>query len=181
MATPRRPSFALLSCFLALASACSDADADDDNADVTEYCSAQRSWNSEWASDEDEVLALVNQRRSEGANCGGQSFASAAPLTMSRELRCAARNHSADMALNGFFSHTNSAGESFTDRVDKTGYEGFAQGENIASGYSSPDQVMSGWMDSPGHCANIMNPNHTEIGIGLWAEGNLWTQVMGRE
>lgn len=176
----RRSSFPLVLCLLALASACSDADSDSD-ADVTEYCSAQLSWNSEWAGFENEVLALVNQRRSEGANCGGQDFGPAAPLAMSPELRCAARNHSADMALNSFFSHTNPAGESFTDRVDKTGYLGFAQGENIAAGYPTPDNVMAGWMSSPGHCSNIMNPNHDQIGIGLWADGNMWTQVMGRE
>ncbi len=52
-------------------------------------------------------------------------------------------------------------------------------GENIASGQESADEVVDGWMASPGHCANIMDPNFTEIGVGYY-DGDIWTQVFGR-
>ena len=95
------------------------------------------------------------------------------------QLRCAARLHSMDMAVRGFFDHTNPDGESPWDRVDETDYTGFASGENIAAGYPDPAAVMEGWMNSPGHCSNIMNPDNDELGVGYY-EGDYWTQVMGQ-
>ena len=145
------------------------------------YCDGQESWRAEWVAYEDEVLTIVNQHRAQGATCDGEVFAPSEPLSANVDLRCAARNHSADMAIRSYFSHDTPEGENFSDRVAKTDYAGFAQGENIAFGYASPTEVMTGWMASPGHCRNIMNPDHTQIGIGHYGEGLYWTQVMGRE
>lgn len=150
-------------------------------ADEEGYCDAQESWRAEWVAYEDEVLEIVNQHRTQGATCDGEVFAPSAPLSADVDLRCAARNHSADMAIREYFSHETPDGESFSDRVAQTDYDGFAQGENIAFGYATPTEVMAGWMSSPGHCRNIMNPDHTQIGIGHYGEGLYWTQVMGRE
>jgi uncharacterized protein YkwD len=127
---------------------------------------------------EEEVLALVNQHRAAGANCGSGNLPSAPALTMDPALRCAARVHSKDMADRGFFSHTNPDGESPWDRMEKAGYNWSWAGENIASGQGSPESVMSSWMNSSGHCENIMNPNFDHIGVGYYS-GPLWTQTFG--
>lgn len=152
----------------------------DDSSEFNLHCEAQADWDPAWAQYETDVLAIVNARRAEGAMCGGQSFAPAGPMIAEGQLRCAARLHSQDMFDRMFFAHDNLDGESPWDRVDKTDYDGSASGENIAQGYPDPTAVMAGWMDSPGHCSNIMNPDNTEIGIGYYGENSYWTQVMGR-
>ena len=112
------------------------------------------------------TLARVNQLRAAGATCGTLgSFAPAGPLTWSTLLTQAATAHSQDMVTNNFFSHTGSSGSTESTRVDATGYAWNALGENIAAGYGTVNTVMDGWMASDGHCANIMNPNFTQIGM----------------
>lgn len=128
---------------------------------------------------EAEVLEIVNQRRSEGANCGAQgSFGPAGPLTSDPNLRCAARMHSRDMEERGFFDHTNPDGEGPGVRVDAAEYIWSTWGENIAYGYPDPEAVMQGWMSSDGHCSNIMNPAFVHLGVGHYGS-NQWTQVFG--
>lgn len=51
-----------------------------------------------------------------------------------------------------------------------------AAGENIAMGQKTPEEVVKGWMNSPGHRANIMSTSFTHIGVGYAANGNYWTQ-----
>lgn len=129
-----------------------------------------------------ELLTLVNAARSEGRMCGDQSYAVAAPLTYSCALEQAASAHSEDMATNNFISHTGSDGLTVSDRVEAAGYSWRAVGENIAGGYSSPEEVTDGWLSSDGHCANIMNPNFTEFGAARVESENAdypryWTEV----
>ncbi|MGZ8377765.1 MAG: CAP domain-containing protein [Gemmatirosa sp.] len=85
----------------------------------------------------------------------------------------AARAHSADMLAKGYFSHTGKTGESFSARVTRFGYTGWrALAENIAWGsgsYGSAQSIFTGWMNSSGHRANIVNGNLREIGIGVAA------------
>ena len=143
------------------------------------YCAAVSPWPKGSADFEDEVFRLVNIARAAGADCGSAgSFDPAATLAENAALRCAARNHSLDMVTRNFFSHTNPDGEGSRERLDQAGYGGFTWGENIAFGQTSPAQVVDGWMRSSGHCANIMNPNFTEIGIGH-DPSNQWTQNFG--
>jgi uncharacterized protein YkwD len=143
------------------------------------HCEAQADWDPAWAQFEADVLAIVNARRAEGATCGSDSFAPAGPMVAEAQLRCAARLHSQDMFARMFFDHTNPDDESPWDRVDKTDYDGFASGENIAWGQPDPASVMDAWMNSDGHCRNIMNPDNNELGVGYHGEGSYWTQVMG--
>lgn len=137
-----------------------------------------------WGQLELDVLAIVNQVRSQGADCGSKgAFGPAGPLTMDPALRCAARKHSADMAARNFFDHINPDGESPWDRMGKAGYGGYSNaGENIAAGSPDAQGTMNQWMESDGHCANIMNPSFEHIGIGYSTGGqygHLWTQVFG--
>lgn len=134
-------------------------------------------WPAEWIAFEDRVLVLVNQRRAQGATCGSDSFAPAGPLVMDAALREAARCHSLDMAERGYFDHETPEGRTPWDRIADAGYTGSPTGENIAVGYVDADEVVTGWMDSPGHCSNIMNPGSNEHGLGFaFVTGTEWTQ-----
>jgi uncharacterized protein YkwD len=150
------------------------------------YCDPVSNWSDPWAAHEWEILELVNQERAQGANCGSEgSFGPAAPLAMNPALRCAARRHSEDMEKRDFFDHTNPSGEKPWDRMDNAGYDWTQAGENIAWGNSTASATMDQWMTSDGHCANIMNPDFEEIGVGYYPGGSnfdhLWTQVFGTQ
>ncbi|WP_137247366.1 CAP domain-containing protein [Herbidospora galbida] len=117
---------------------------------------------------ENEVVRLTNAERAKGG-CG--------PLTHDAKLRTAAFNHSADMSAKNYFSHDSADGRSFGDRLKQAGFSFRAAGENIAKGYQTAAQVVQGWMNSPGHKANIMNCTYTHIGVGhVVAGGPYWTQ-----
>jgi hypothetical protein len=99
-----------------------------------------------------------------------------APLTLSPQLTAGADLHSRDMAslapVVGYaaaMQHTLVGGEAPTlgARADVVGYAYLYLGENIAYGYSTAQAVMDAWMNSPGHRANILNPNFTQIGIAI--------------
>ena len=112
------------------------------------------------------MLALVNaERQSNGLP----------PLEMDDRLSSVARAHSIDMAQRGYFDHTDPDGQSPFDRIGAAGIAYFAAGENIAWGAATPESVVKGWMDSPGHRANILNEKFTRIGIGYY--DLYWTQV----
>jgi uncharacterized protein YkwD len=128
------------------------------------------------------VLELVNVHRAAGAVCGGVEMPPAPPLEMNVELRLAARLHSQDMTDQSYFSHDSLDGRTPADRVNEAGFDGAGPiGENIASGSESAEGVVAGWMESPGHCQNIMNPSFHVIGVGfaLGPGGPRWTQNFG--
>ena len=121
------------------------------------------------------VVVLVDEARSQPRTCGATAYAATHPLAAEPRLTAAAQRHSGDMHANGFMSHTGSDGSSLRQRVEREGYAWSRVGENVAWGYGSPEAVMVGWLSSPGHCANIMRPEYTVIGLGL--AGTHWTQV----
>ena len=153
----------------------------------SEHCAAVSDWDPEWVQFEEEVLLLVNESRSQAADCGVDGeFAAALPLVMDPILRCSARLQSLDMFERNFFDHTNPDGKDPFERMDAAGFKGSGAGENIAVGQISPEQVMHSWMDSDGHCSNVMRPNYTMLGVGYHpgAGGrglgsNYWTQNFG--
>jgi uncharacterized protein YkwD len=133
------------------------------------------------------VLHLVNEARSQPADCGSEGkFAAAAPVAMNPLLRCSARLHSLDMFERHYFGHTNPDGLDPFDRMAAAGFHGASAGENIAVGQTSPKQVMHSWMESDAHCANVMRPKFALLGVGYHpgAGGrgigsNFWTQNFG--
>jgi uncharacterized protein YkwD len=161
-----------------------DGGSGSDDVPDSAYCQDAATWTQAWANLEQEILTIVNERRAAGANCGTQgNFGSAPPLTMNPALRCASRNHSKDMAVNNYFSHNNLQGQTPFQRMQLAGYSYSAAGENIAAGNSTAAATMQQWMNSDGHCANIMNPNFQEIGVGYYpggGYGHYWTQKFGR-
>lgn len=113
------------------------------------------------------VVDLVNEARSHGRRCGREKFPAAAPLSMSRKLNDAAARHARDMARRNYFEHRGRDGSQPRDRVRRAGYESRLTGENIALGPESAEEVVAGWLHSPGHCANIMDSRFRDIGVGL--------------
>ena len=132
--------------------------------------------NHAYADFENEVIDLVNaERASQGLH----------PLSADDNLATAARDHSEDMGLQNYFSHTSLDGRTVPDRISDAGYSYNTYGENIAAGYQTPEAVIDGWMSSSGHRANILNPNFCDIGVGYAytansTYGHYWTQVFGR-
>lgn len=123
---------------------------------------------------ENEVARLTNVAR-EAEGCG--------PLRIDEKLRKAARGHSDDMAAKGYFDHTSADGRSPWDRIKAAGYNSSMFAENIARGQATPDAVVKGWLNSPGHRANIMNCKLKAIGVGvhLGSGGPWWTQDFGSD
>ena len=155
-------------------------DEGDNTIPANEYCADVDNWDPAWVQFEAEVLDIANQRRAEGADCGSEgTFGSAEPLVVHGALTCAARVHAQDMVDRGYFDHTGQDGSSPWDRMERAGYSWRNAGENIAQGYPDPEAVMQGWMDSDGHCSNIMNPSLRELGVGYVGGSNMWVQVFG--
>jgi uncharacterized protein YkwD len=129
------------------------------------------------------VLDLVNQARARPTHCGARAFAPTLPVSLSDTLSSVALGHAVDMAQHDYFEHRDLAGNSPADRVRAVGYQESLVGENIAYGPETADEVVRGWLDSPGHCENIMNPRFEEMGIassqGRSAKhGVYWVQVL---
>ncbi|WP_081957121.1 CAP domain-containing protein [Clostridium sp. HMP27] len=115
---------------------------------------------------EKEVVRLTNIERSkEGLK----------PLTLNVELSKVARIKSKDMVDKKYFDHNSPTYGSPFDMMKSFGISYKAAGENIAYGQRTPEEVVKGWMNSPGHRANILNGNFTEIGVGFY--NNYWTQM----
>jgi uncharacterized protein YkwD len=129
------------------------------------------------------ALQLVNEVRARGARCGDRSFAPAPPVKLSETLAMVALGHADDMARHNYFEHEDLTGRSPADRVRAFGYPEKLVGENIAYGPKSADEVVQGWLDSPGHCENIMDPRFAEMGIAYAAgqrarRGLFWVQLL---
>lgn len=117
---------------------------------------------------EQEVVRLVNEIRVENG---------LKPLTYDWELSRVARYKSQDMRDNRYFAHNSPVYGTPFEMMRNFGITFHSAGENIAMGYQTPQAVVNGWMNSPGHRANILNAGYTRIGVGYVADGNYWTQM----
>jgi uncharacterized protein YkwD len=115
-------------------------------------------------------FSLTNARRA-AAGCGA--------LSSQSQLTRAAQVHADDMAANDYFSHTGRDARAPWDRARAQGFTGRGIGENIARGYASARAVVDGWIDSPGHRANIENCAYRYIGVGYHAGTRTWVQLFG--
>jgi hypothetical protein len=124
-------------------------------------------------------------------------FPAADPLTTNQDLYAAALEHSKDMAESNTFSHLGSGTVSdvtgsnlghpsrFVERIEANGYVSFSRiGENIAAGQATIEDAVHAWLESPGHCANIMNADYTEMGLAKYENPNshykiYWTNEFG--
>ncbi|AWN23615.1 CAP domain-containing protein [Deinococcus irradiatisoli] len=130
-----------------------------------------------------QVLALTNAARSQARSCGGAYEPAAPPLSLNTKLSTAAQGHASDMARHNYFSHTSQDGRTLAERINDVGYSWSSVGENIAAGQPTPEAVVAGWLASPGHCANLMNANLSQMGLGYATGGSYgayWVQDFGR-
>lgn len=145
-------------------------------------------------------LDAINKARGTGRTCEGEGyFGATSALSWNDNLYKASIEHSQDMATSNTFSHTGSntssdlsakalnlgRGSSMSDRIDYNGYTNWKNaGENIAAGNSTLEATINQWLTSGGHCANIMNPNFTEVGMSHAENSSssyrhYWTQTFG--
>jgi uncharacterized protein YkwD len=134
---------------------------------------------------EAEVLQRVNAFRAAGAVCGSTIYAAAAPLNWNSLLLQAASDHSTDMAQHDYFSHDSLDGKTFAERLTDVGYSYTAAGENIAANDPTVESVLTHWLYSPAHCANMMNATYRDIGVACVRSdsatyGRYWTMDLGR-
>ncbi|MFC4211498.1 CAP domain-containing protein [Pedobacter lithocola] len=122
----------------------------------------------------DLLLKLVNDVRKAGCKCGSSIMPSVAPLAWNNLLAAAALAHSKDMNANNYFSHTSLDGKNAGMRITAAGYQWTTYGENIAAGQPNEQAVFDAWINSEGHCKNIMNANFKEMAVAK--DGRYWTQ-----
>jgi uncharacterized protein YkwD len=138
----------------------------------------------DWQAEGQKLLEQVNAVRAQARQCGAQSFAAATPLVWNATLGAAAETHSRGMANGNFFAHQDRDGRTPGDRAELAGYGGRRIGENIAAGLDATRKVVDGWLSSPGHCANLMNPQFSELGAAYATDpksdaGIYWTALFG--
>lgn len=132
------------------------------------------------------ILDGVNAARAAGRTCGAQQYAPAPPLRWNAALGAAALGHSEDMGTHRYFEHKAKDGSLVGARSQRAGYAWQRIGENISFGQNTPQAALDSWLSSPSHCANIMNPDFSEMGAayGMTAERKsgvvYWTQVLGK-
>ena len=103
-------------------------------------------------------------------------------LDFNRKLGQAAMAHACDMSVNDFFGHQGSDGSNSQRRVRAAGYQDCLVAENLAWGYPVAEQIINGWMNSPGHRSNMLHPRAQEFGIGITvgAKGPNWVLVVAK-
>jgi uncharacterized protein YkwD len=130
----------------------------------------------------DRVLELVNAARAVPRTCGAARMNATRPLRLSPLLTRAAARHALDMGQHGKLDHRGSDDSVPAERVSQAGYRWRTVGENIAAGQSSAEAVVASWLESPGHCANIMGAQFTQMGVAFALAPSLdlhiyWAQV----
>ncbi|MCF5510520.1 CAP domain-containing protein [Pseudomonas sp. PA-3-11C] len=140
----------------------------------------------DWQTEGRKLRDLINTARAEPRQCGTQAFTATAPLSWNDTLAGAANSHTRNMANGNFFDHLDPDGRTPGDRAELAGYIAKNIGENIAAGLDTPRKVVDGWLASPGHCANLMNPQFRELGAAYAMDpksdaGIYWTGLFGTQ
>lgn len=140
----------------------------------------------DWQAEGQKLLETINTARKQPRQCGAQPFAATTPLAWNATLATAAEAHTRAMANNNFLDHKDRDGRTPGDRAELAGYIGQQIGENIAAGQDTVSKVVDGWLASPGHCANLMNPQFRELGAAYAVDpksdaGIYWTAMFGSQ
>ncbi len=128
------------------------------------------------------VLQLTNEARSQARRCGRKKFPATTPLQQVADLDHAALAHAREMAAHSYLGHQSRDGSMPDDRATRAGYVWSAVAENVAAGQPSAEEVVNTWLESPGHCANLMDPRYTDTGIAFAVDkasdkGIYWAQL----
>ncbi len=125
--------------------------------------------NSLWPSKRD-VLGYATDMSSSALLSGTnkqRSNAGKSNLTISSKLTTAAQNKATDMANKNYWSHNSPTGQTPWSFITAAGYKYKTAGENLAYGFDTSADTISGWMNSPEHKANILNSSYTNVGFGI--------------
>lgn len=144
-------------------------------------CTDSEEWPEQWKVQARRLVEESNEARSSPVDCDGMQPPAFA-LEHDEYLTEAARCHALDMAENQFFSHDGSDGHDEVERADEAGYESDYVGENLAMGQSTPNDAVEAWLESPGHCENIMHRAYRDTGTAYIEVGgtSYWIQKYGR-
>ena len=125
----------------------------------------------DFSSYQQQVLDLVNAERTKRG---------ISALTLDSNLSSVAPKKSQDMVNKNYFDHTSPTYGSPFDMMKQFGISYRTAGENIAKGQKTPQEVVTAWMNSEGHRKNILNPNFTNLGVGIAKDSKgttYWTQM----
>lgn len=132
------------------------------------------------------IVEALNAARTVPRLCGSTAYPAAGPLSWHPRAEQAALAQAQYLQRNNLFTHAGADNSSIGDRMTATGYVWQTVGENLAAGYLDFDAVLQGWLDSPGHCANVMNGAFVDVGVVL-VQGTAsntyrtyWAMAMGR-
>lgn len=137
--------------------------------------------------DPEAALRRLNEVRIRGATCPGGATWRAAPLSWSDSLAFAAQFQAREMARLERMSHVDGQNRGLAERLRATGYRFGTAVENVGVGYPSLDAIVDAWLESEGHCENLLNPAVLEVGLacmdagatGSPVERRYWTLVLG--
>jgi uncharacterized protein YkwD len=116
-----------------------------------------------------DMLQAVNAARARPRTCGAVAMPAVGAVQWSDGLFISSAEHSQDMALRNYFDHITPEGVTAGQRANNAGYSYTNLGENIAAGQADVAAVMASWLNSPGHCENIMTAVFTDIGVACVA------------
>jgi len=136
----------------------------------TDHCYAQEKIRSA-------LLEGVNKLRADGCKCGDKNMPAVPKVKWNDKLEKAAALHANDMLNKSYFSHIGFDKSEPGDRATQSGYKWSAIGENIAKGHKTVGDVIIGWIKSPAHCRNMMDPEFTEI--GATRKDPYWVLIFG--
>jgi len=127
------------------------------------------------------LVEMINETRSKGRACRNRIYRPSVPLKWDERLARAARIHASDMAERNMLSHKGGDRSDPGERIRASGYRWRAYGENIGEGYLKPEEILSAWLRSEGHCENIMNPLFRDVGAALAKKSGktYWVLVLG--
>jgi uncharacterized protein YkwD len=132
---------------------------------------------------ENTMLGSINLARATPRTCGANNKVAVPALKWNAKLEIAADAHNRDMQSKNYFDHTSPSGSTPASRVEATGYSWKSIGENIALGQSTPEEVMTDWLQSAGHCNNIMSASYSEVAVAKLASNDktyYWTMVLAK-
>jgi uncharacterized protein YkwD len=126
------------------------------------------------------MVAAIDAVRATNQSCG----VAVGVVNWNSQLEYAAAVHSNDMAANNYFAHPDANGVRIGGRASAAGYSYGTVGENIAAGQTSVSQVVSDWVNSPSHCANIMTASFYDMAVSCKYNPNAtyqyyWTLTFG--
>lgn len=160
-------TLSLLAAFTAAAPGCGLTELADDNevGDASE-CEAARTWPVPFAELEDELAIEIARVRDTGTLCDEVEFKGVADLLVVPELRCAARLDATVRAEADDIEQQSTQVTSAFARVNLAGYDGVVRHQLIAADYFDAEELFAAWLDSPEHCAALLDKNLAHIGIG---------------